>query len=120
MQINFDVGQAKKDIDGNNCDNCFWCYNPCDPYMVVKIDGVQKFRTSRTLWDNESPTFNQVFTTESIPKNANIAIEMWDDDAGDTSDDLMSKWEHLQFTSKLKSYTLDDSRNKLYITAQWK
>ncbi|KAG4068309.1 hypothetical protein HA402_007829 [Bradysia odoriphaga] len=119
LEIRFDRAQGKIDIDGKNCDNCFLCYNKCDPYMKVKIDGVEKFRTS-TAWDNESPTFNEVFTSERISKDANIAIEMWDDDAGDSEDDLMSRWERVKFDPSKTQDVLDDLQNSIRIFAQWK
>lgn len=119
MEIRFESASARKDFDGNNCDNCFLCYNPCDPYVTVSIDGVRKFR-SDTVWDNESPNFNAIFTSERISKDSHIDIEMWDDDAGDTGDDLMSRWVQLHFNSREMHRNLQDRQNYVNIFAKWK
>lgn len=119
MRIYFRDSTATKDIDQNNCDNCFLCYNPCDPYLKVKIDGVSKFRTD-TMWDNNSPYFEATYVSERISKDSKITIEMWDDDAGDTSDDLMSRWGHLRIDRLTSTeQSLIDRENKIRIYSTW-
>lgn len=83
--------------------------------MVVRIDGVKKFQTS-TVWDNESPSFDELFTSELIAKDSNIQIEMWDDDAGDSENDLMSRWKNIAVRG---GRLLVDRENKVQIYANW-
>lgn len=97
FSITFNKGTAWKDVKGRNCDNCFLCYNHCDVYIKILIDGKEVFRTE-TKWDTSEPTFGSTYQSK-LNKNARITIEMWDDDVGDTPDDLMSKWDNLTVES---------------------
>lgn len=120
MKIHFLNGNAERDINDEACDECFLCDDPCDSYLVLKIDGVEKFQ-SLTIWNKHSPKFDVFFTSDTISKNANIAIEMWDNDGASSPNDLMVRWSGLRvdtLTSQYR-YVLTDRRNKLEIVAKW-
>lgn len=88
--------------------------------MRVKINGVGKYRTN-TAWDYDTPIFGETFVSERITKDSTITIEMWDDDAGDTFDDLMSRWEDLTIDWLTRTgRTLKDVRNNIQIYSIWK
>lgn len=116
--MNFESGSANKDRDGNRCDNCFLCQNACDPFIVVKIDGVEKYR-SRTIWDSYTPTFDSTFNSEPISEDASITIELWDNDDGDSNDDLMSRWDNLRVSSLLSTRHLADRYNTIQVHSKW-
>lgn len=118
MEIRFGHGAATKDRNGNGCDNCFLCTNPCDPYIVVKVDGDEKGRTP-TVWDDNSPNFDTTVNLGLISENANIIIEMVDNDAAHTDDDLMSRWDNLRVSSLLGTHYLTDSFNSVEIFTKW-
>lgn len=72
------------------------------------------------MWDNNSPYFEATYVSERISKDSKITIEMWDDDAGDTSDDLMSRWEHLRIDRLTSTeQSLIDRENKIRIYSTW-
>lgn len=118
LKIRFERGNGRKDYPGSNCDNCFLCYNPCDPYILVKINGQEVYRTS-TAWDNESPNFDATFTSSVIYKDSNIAIEMWDNDAGDTADDLMARWADISIDMLLRTRNLAQNQNNIELYSEW-
>lgn len=86
--------------------------------MVVKIDGTEKYRTS-TAWDNESPSFDATFHSSLISKDSSISIEMWDNDAGDTADDRMSRWADISIDTLLRTSNLAQKQNNIKVYSQW-
>lgn len=79
--------------DGKTCDSPVdGKPNPCDPYVIVKIDGQQVYRTKDH--DNTGGTgFWEEFETGLINEDSILAFEMWDSDVGDQStDDHMWTW----------------------------
>lgn len=117
--MRFERAAAEKDINGDRCDNCFLCKNPCDAYIVVKIDGVEHYRSS-TVHDTYSPNFDSTtFISGIIRDDARITMEMWDNDDGDTDDDLMARWETLSINRLRNQIHWSNKYNSVEVYSKW-
>lgn len=120
--IAFQNGQAQMDKDGDDCDSSTFGQGLCDPYILMKINGTEVFR-SKVHQDKTFPQFFGAYISDRASKNENIVIEMWDDDSP-FPDDLMSRWGPFN-PEKLSSLTsLSDKRNNkensINIQTRWR
>lgn len=90
LAINIKDGQAWFKTDSTACDSPVnGKPNPCDSYVIIKIDGKEVYRTKKQD-DTDHPIFNETYKTGLINKYSIITFEMWDGDEG--SDDPMTTW----------------------------
>lgn len=94
LSFNITDGQAWFDANSDTCDGSprdSPNSNLCDTYVLIKVDGIQVYRTKEE--DNKDrPIFNEIFETELIRRNSIITFEMWDSDEGYSDNDIMTTW----------------------------
>lgn len=66
--------------------------DPCDPYVIVKIDGKHVYRTKTHNNSGQFEPFNEQVQTGPISNSSIITLELWDNDVGHSHDDPMAKW----------------------------
>lgn len=76
-----------KHVDYTNCDT----FNPCDPYLVMSINGAEVLRTPIYYNRVALTDLNLTYKSGKISKDSEIAIKVWDDDSSifGSSADLM-------------------------------
>lgn len=87
LKIQILSGDAWLDSKGAFCDDI----GLCDSFIKVRVNGVEVFNTP-TVYGSSTPEYDATYITDdSIPKNSNILIQMWDYDRIGPKD-LMSEW----------------------------
>lgn len=80
LKIIINSAESLPDLDNN-----FTEKGGSDPYVSVKIDGIEKGKTC-IADDAQNPVWNQVIDFDFTGKISNISLELWDDDiCGDDS-----------------------------------
>lgn len=111
---------ANKDISGADCDTCFLCYKShyCDPYIIVKIGGVEVYRT-KTFWDHNNAYYMETFDVGRISKNSVFTFEIWDNDGSDSKDDLIARWDGISTEEVIDEFMWEREDNRVFIHSNW-
>lgn len=118
---------ALYDQNGEDCDYDRNHSNRCDPFVKIRINGVEVYNT-KTKHENSSPYFGDEYKSDKkYSENVVVKIQLWDDDSTwfKHSTELMSEWtlRSPDFGEKITLYG-DDKKdrgetNRLTVMVDW-